>query len=111
MINNTIIKNVRRVAMVAALAPAIALTSCIKDTLDLEPAYSLSENNGFDTADHVALSVAGAYDRCQNSQYNGSYSRGYPFGAASILQGEMRGEDFMMSQQFFLITFQGTPSA
>ena len=108
MINNTIIKNVRRVAMVAALAPAIALTSCVKDTLDLEPAYSLSENNGFDTADHVALSVAGAYDLCQQGHYNGSIGRGYPFGAASIMQGEMRGEDFMMSQQFFLITFQGT---
>ena len=108
MINNTIIKTVRRVALVATLAPAIALVSCNKDTLDLEPAYSLSENNGFDTPEHVDLSMAGAYDRIQQAQYNGSYSRGYPFGAASILQGEMRGEDFMMSQQFFLITFQGT---
>lgn len=110
MINNTIIKNVRRAAMVAALAPAIALTSCVKDTLDLEPAYSLSENNGFDSPEHVELSMAGAYDRIQNSYYSpgSTYSRGYPFGAASILQGEMRGEDFMMTQQFFLITFQGT---
>lgn len=110
MTNNTIIKNVRRAAWVVALAPAIALTSCVKDTLDLEPAYSLSENNGFDSAEHVELSMAGAYDRIQNSYYSpgSTYSRGYPFGAASILQGEMRGEDFMMSQQFFLVTFQGT---
>ena len=65
MINNTIIKNVRRAAMVAALAPAIALTSCNNDVLDLEPAYSLSENSGFDTPAHVELAVAGAYDLCQ----------------------------------------------
>ncbi len=111
MINNTIIKNVRRAAMVAALAPAIALTSCVKDTLDLEPAYSLSENSGFDTPEHVELAVAGAYDLCQQGHYSGSIARGYPFGAASIMQGEMRGEDFMMSQQFYLITFQGTYNA
>lgn len=110
MINNTIIKTARRAAIVAALAPAIALTSCNNDVLDLEPAYSLSENNGFDTAEHVALSVAGAYDYIQNGTYDGSHTRGYPFGAAHILQGEMRGEDFMMSQQFYLITFQGTYS-
>jgi len=108
MINNTIFKTVRRAAIIAALAPAIALTSCNKDTLDLQPAYSLSELNGFDTPEHVKLSVAGAYDLCQQGHYNGSISRGYPFGASSILQSEMRGEDFMMSQQFFLITFQAT---
>jgi len=108
MINNTIIKNVRRAAIIAVLTPAIALVSCNKDTLDLEPAYSLSENNGFDTAEHVALSIAGAYDLVQQGHYNGSIGRGYPFGAASIMQGEMRGEDFMMSQQFYLVTFQGT---
>ena len=38
----------------------------------------------------------------------GTYTRGYPFGAMSIIQGEMRGEDFMMSQQFYLITFEGS---
>ena len=110
MISNTIIKNVYKAAMIAAFVPALALTSCESDTLDLAPVNSLSENQGFDTADHVALSVAGAYQYIENGTYDGSHTRGYPFGAAHILQGEMRGEDFTMSQQFYLITFQGTYS-
>lgn len=97
---------------VASIIP-FAFASCEKEVLDLTPAYSLSEVSAFETPERCALAVAGAYDRVQQGRYSESigWARGYPFGAASIIQSEMRGEDFMMSQQFFLITFQGTYNA
>ena len=97
----------------SVLLASLVFTSCEKEVLDLVPAYSLSELSAFDTEAHCALAVAGAYDRMQQGLYdaNAGYSHGYPFGSASIIQGEMRGEDFMMSQQFYLITYQGNYSA
>ena len=34
--------------------------------------------------------------------------RGYPFGAANIEQGDMRGEDMVNVAAFFQVTYQGT---
>lgn len=113
MRNDRILKLSQAAFFALASMMPFAFTSCEKEVLDLEPAYSLSELSAFDTPEHCALSVAGAYDRIQQGRYSESvgWARGYPFGSASIIQSEMRGEDFMMSAQFFLITYQGTYDA
>lgn len=76
------------------------LTSCEDKVVSLEPVNSLTELTAYSTPARVELAVIGAYDAAQCGVYNGSYQRGYPFGAASIIQGEMRGEDMNLTAAF-----------
>jgi hypothetical protein len=91
-----------------ALLAGACLTACEKQVIDLVPVDKFSDLTAFDTPEHCELSVIGAYDALQCGRYNGSYSRGYPFGAASILQGEMRGEDMNLTAIFYDITYSAT---
>ena len=93
------------------LAATLALTSlvsCDNDVIDLQPVNVLSEITAYETPERCELSVIGAYDAAQCGVYNGSYSRGYPFGSASIMQGEMRGEDMNLTAVFYDITYSST---
>jgi hypothetical protein len=93
----------------AALAFALtALASCEDKVVDLTPVNSLSDLTAFGTPERCELSVIGAYDAAQCGIYVDSYSRGYPFGAASIMQGEMRGEDMNLTAVFYDITYSAT---
>ena len=86
------------------------LSSCSKFT-DLQPKDALSTATSFSTAANVELAINGVYNAAAVGTYNGSTGRGYAFGAASIEQGEMRGEDMVNIAAFYQITYQATYDA
>ncbi|WP_437920633.1 RagB/SusD family nutrient uptake outer membrane protein [Sphingobacterium sp. LRF_L2] len=94
-----------KVIGVATLVIALA-SSCSKDFTELDPLAALSESTAFTTPENIELAVNGMYWQAAVGQYEGSTGRGYPFGAANTEQGDMRGEDMINLQQFFLITYQ-----
>lgn len=108
MLKNKTLKH--SISKVFAFAIALtALTSCESEVIDLLPVNKFSELTAYETPERCELSVIGAYDAAQCGLYtNGSYVRGYPFGAASILQGEMRGEDMINTASFYDITYSST---
>jgi starch-binding outer membrane protein, SusD/RagB family len=82
-------------------------TSCDK-VLDVAPYNSLPDITAFNTADRVEAAVNGVYDAAQSGFYAGGAVRGYPFGAASIEQGDMRGEDMLTFVTFYQITYESS---
>jgi hypothetical protein len=101
-------------AGIAALFAGMLLgvTSCKKYT-DLQPLDALSTATAFSTVANVELAMVGVYNAAELGTYNGSAAatRGYPFGAASIEQGEMRGEDMVNVATFYAITYTSTQDA
>lgn len=88
-------------------------TACESDVVDLSPVDKLSDLTAYETAERCELSMVGAYDAAQCGMYINSdngWQRGYPFGAASIEQGEMRGEDMNLTAQFYDITYSSNYS-
>ena len=84
-------------------------TACTEENvLDLEPYNQVSEDAAFSTPALIDLSVTGMYNAAQVGYYLGTGARGYPFGAASIQQGDNRGEDVVNSQTFYQLTYTGT---
>ena len=87
------------------------LVSCNDDVLDLLPANAIAYEDAFSTSKLCELSMVGCYDAAQSGYYPGNdQRRGYPFGAASIEQGDMRGEDMLNIQTFFAVTYGATYS-
>lgn len=84
------------------------LSGCQKKVLELQPYSSFSDASAFADAAKVNLAVNGVYDAAQSGFYAGGAVRGYPFGAASIEQGEMRGEDMHNTALFYQITYEAT---
>ena len=82
-------------------------TSC-KKVLDVGPYDSLTDVTTFTTPDRIEGAVNGVYDAAQSGFYAGGAVRGYPFGAASIEQGDMRGEDMLTFVTFYAITYEAT---
>ncbi|MDR0537951.1 MAG: RagB/SusD family nutrient uptake outer membrane protein [Tannerellaceae bacterium] len=105
MLHITIKKSIR---MALAILSVAFFTNCDDNVTDLSPLATISDLTAYDTPEHCELSVIGAYNAACNGRYNGSYSRGYPFGAASIEQGEMRGEDMGLTAVFYDITFSSS---
>jgi hypothetical protein len=103
-------QSIRRTAAFA-LVTVLTITSC-KDLTDLQPADAFSETTAFTTAARVELAAIGMYNAAQSGSYAGGQIRGYPFGAASIQQGDMRGEDMLNQALFYQITNENgyTPS-
>ena len=95
-------------AGMAAVA-VLSLDSCSKFT-ELDPLASLSESTAFTTPENIDLAANGVYQAAAIGFYEGGAGRGYPFGAASTQQGEMRGEDMINLQQFFAITYESAPT-
>lgn len=93
---------------VLLLAGSVALGSCEKKTLELQPFTSFSDQSAFSSAARVELSVNGVYDAAQSGFYAGGAVRGYPFGAANIAQGDARGEDILNQAAFYQITYEAT---
>ena len=93
---------------IIALTFLVAVTSC--DVTDLQPKNSFSDVTAFDTPERIELAMAGVYDAAQNGDYFGQV-RGYPFGAAHIEQGDMRGEDMLNQALFYAITYEATYTA
>lgn len=83
--------------------------SCEDDVVDQEAVNKVPQDIAFDTKNRCELSVVGVYRMAQSGYYNATdQRRGYPFGAASILQSEMRGEDMVNNQAFFDFTYEAT---
>lgn len=101
---------INKAAFLAFLGLVLFTASCKKYT-ELSPLNSLSEATAFQNAASIELVMNGVYQQAGIGTYNGSAlggGRGYPFGAASIEQGEMRGEDMVNLASFYLITYQAS---
>ncbi|WP_165155953.1 RagB/SusD family nutrient uptake outer membrane protein [Parabacteroides sp. ZJ-118] len=111
MLYNKLYKSISVAALGIALFSLPLFTACESDVVDLEPVDKFSELTAFGTPERCELSVIGAYDAAQCGMYvntGNGWQRGYPFGAASILQGEMRGEDMNLTAVFYDITYSAT---
>ncbi|NIG52699.1 RagB/SusD family nutrient uptake outer membrane protein [Chitinophaga sp. Cy-1792] len=99
-------KNAGRV-LAATLVISASLMSCSKYT-ELTPKDRLGESSIFTDSTNVELALNGVYNNAAVGSYADSYSsgRGYPFGAASIEQAEMRGEDMVNLATFYDITYR-----
>lgn len=96
-----IISNKIKTAFVALAM--LGATSC--DVTDLQPANIIPDAEAFADANRVNAAVLGIYEAAQRGFYLGAVQRGYPFGAASTQQGDMRGEDMYNDQLFYEITY------
>lgn len=98
------------------LALCLSFNSC-KDFTELDPLAELSETEAFNTPANIELAVNGMYWQAAVGRYDPgtglTTGRGYPFGGASIEQGDMRGEDMVNLQAFYQITYQNnyTPTS
>ncbi|MFD2513733.1 RagB/SusD family nutrient uptake outer membrane protein [Pontibacter locisalis] len=101
----------RLAVTVPALALSLMFSSCDKEVTDLQPYDRLTEATAFETPERAELAMAGVYDAAQSGFYLGGAVRGYPFGAASIEQGDMRGEDMLNVATFYAITYGATYNA
>ncbi|MDI1321657.1 MAG: RagB/SusD family nutrient uptake outer membrane protein [Algoriphagus sp.] len=82
------------------------VSSC--DVTDLSPANLIPDNQAFATAARIESTVLGVYESAQRGFYLGAVQRGYPFGAANVEQGDMRGEDMYNDQLFYEVTYTGS---
>ena len=96
---------------IGVIVTTLFMTACNKEVLDLMPLNSVGYDDAFKTAAMCELSMVGCYDAAQSGYYPVNLQRrGYPFGAASTEQGDMRGEDMLNVQSFFAITYGSTYS-
>ncbi|HQW92103.1 MAG TPA: RagB/SusD family nutrient uptake outer membrane protein [Ferruginibacter sp.] len=86
----------------------LLLNASCKKVLDIGPYNSLTDVTSFTTPDRIESAVNGVYDAAQSGFYAGGVVRGFPFGAASIEQGDMRGEDMLTFVTFYQITYEAT---
>lgn len=98
------------VAVSMLLGFSVFTTSCESNVLDLSPQNGMTEIEAYSTPERCELAVLGAYDAAQCGYYEdgADWTRGYPFGAASIIQGEMRGEDMNLTAVFYDYTYSAT---
>ena len=94
---------------------ALFLVSGCKKSLELTPYNAFGDATAYETPERCLLALYGVYDAAQSGSYDplngtGNTVRGYTFGAASIEQGEMRGEDMVNIATFFQITYLSTYS-
>lgn len=95
---------------IVALGTTLMLATACSVT-DLTPIDALSESTAFQTPERIELAVAGVYDGAQSGIFAGGQVRGYPFGAAHLQQGDVRGEDMVSVAAFYGITYNSTYDA
>ncbi len=105
-------KSLKNIITVSIILIGLLSSGC-KKALDLAPYNALGDETAFSTPEKCLLALNGVYDAAQSGDYdplNGTAHsvRGYPFGAASIEQGEMRGEDMVNIATFYQLTYQAT---
>lgn len=89
----------------------LAIFASCKKYTELTPLSALSESSAFSSPANIELAMVGVYNTATVGTYNGGAGRGYPFGAASIEQAEMRGEDMVNLATFYQITYESTITA
>lgn len=99
-----IINNIKRSLVVAAFVGFSS--SC--DVTNLTPANLIPDDETFSTAARIESTVLGVYESAQRGFYLDAVQRGYPFGAANVEQGDLRGEDMYNDQLFYEITYVGS---
>lgn len=109
---NKNMKKIYRYILLLTLACTPVLYSCDDDVVDLKPVDRVTEETAFDTKKRCELAIVGVYRAANSGIYYGTTStrRGYPFGAASIIQSEMRGEDMVNNASFYDFTYSSTYS-
>jgi len=95
--------NIKKLFIGVLSAALLAVSAC--DVTDLNPVTLVPEDEAFADAGKVEGNVLGVYDAAQRGWYLGSIQRGYPFGAAHIQQGDMRGGDMYNDQLFYEVTY------
>lgn len=95
------LKNINKVLALAGLL--LGANAC--EVNDIAPANRIPESVAFSDATRVLSAVNGAYEAAQQGFYLGAVQRGYPFGAASTEQGDMKGEDMYNDQLFYEVTY------
>lgn len=105
-------KSLKNIIIAFIMIIGLFLSGC-KKSLELTPFNAFSDETAFSTPERCLLALNGVYDAAQSGDYdplNGTAHsiRGYPFGAAALEQGEMRGEDMVNIAAFFQVTYQGT---
>jgi len=99
-LKNSLTTNTLLVAML------FAASSCEK-VLDQQPYSAFTDASIFTSSDRANLALNGVYDAAQTGTQTLA-GRGYPFGAATVEQGDNRGEDVVNIASFYQITYQGT---
>ncbi len=107
MKNLQILRSSKKLLMISSISLVLFFGSCDKVT-DLEPFNGIAEETVYENPARCELAVVGVYDAAQSGFYDGGAIRGYPFGAASIQQGDMRGEDMVNVATFYAITYEAT---
>lgn len=98
-------RTIKRGIVLSSFAAVLLTASCKKYT-ELNPINTPAQSVVFSTPAYVELAMAGVYNSASQGKYNGGSGRGYPFGAASIEQAEMRGEDMVNLATFYQITYE-----
>lgn len=101
------IRHTKDLVILGLFILAIGAASC-KKTLEVLPYTSFSDATAFTSPARVEAAMNGVYDAAQSGFYAGGQVRGYPFGAANIEQGDMRGEDMLNNALFYQITYEAT---
>jgi len=96
---------IKRGLVFSSFAAVLMTASCKKYT-DLNPINTPAQSVVFSTPAYVELAAVGVYNSASVGKYNGGAGRGYPFGAASIEQSEMRGEDMVNLATFYQLTYE-----
>ena len=103
------VKNITQIIpKVGILAVGLLVATSCNDITELQPADAFSESTAFSSAQRVELAIIGMYNAAQSGTYAGGAVRGYPFGSASIEQGDMRGEDMLNQALFYQITYESS---
>lgn len=98
----------RNILYILFFGTGILATSCTDQAINLEQKDAITYDVAFSTKQRCELSIVGCYDAAQSGYYPGNdQRRGYPFGAATVQQGDMKGEDMINVQQFFAVTYNG----
>jgi hypothetical protein len=72
------------------------------------PYDGVPEETAYSSPAKIESAINGVYDAAQSGFYAGGVIRGYPFGAANIQQGDMRGEDMVNDMLFYQITYDAS---
>lgn len=88
------------------LGLVLVAVGCEK-VLEKQPFNAFTDESVFTTVARANLALNGVYDAAQTGGPTLG-GRGYPFGAATVQQGDNRGEDMVNLQAFYQITYQGT---
>jgi starch-binding outer membrane protein, SusD/RagB family len=94
----------KKIYKIITLAALLFIVNACELT-DVAPANRIPESEAPNDPARVLAIINGVYEAAQQGYYSGAVGRGYPFGAASVEQGDMKGEDMYNDQLFYEVTY------